>query len=282
MKNRVIAFLSFILVSSSFLVSCQDDDNDPQIPTTQVTTAAQFKDVEAVNTEINTLVENVFNNESGFVPTTRSLNNKMVDCATITSEFAENTRIILIDFGDGCEINGEMISGSIRMSFAVTLDAENKVEISYTLENVVYKNITISGNATTTFTFRNDTGNNSYTSNFATNSNFSFAWEDGLTATSETTFTNETFFGPDPNNPNEFEFYTLNSGSSITEFSNGDRYAVEITTPLRNERGCVYTVSGVIVTSQNSETITLDFGDGECDNIATQTDTDGNETTIEL
>ncbi len=282
MKNRVIFFFSVLLVSSSFLISCQDDDNDPQTPTTPVTTAQQFDDVEAANTEINAMVETVFGTESGFLPDTRNSNNKMVDCATITSESTDTTRTVVIDFGDGCEVNGGTISGRISMSFALLLDAENKVEITYNLENFVYEDITVSGNATSTFIFRNDTGNGSFNSSFVSTSDFSFTWADGLTATSKTNYTNETFFENNQDTLGEFEYYTLNSGNSSTEFSNGDRYAVEITTPLRNERGCVYTVSGVIVTTKNSETSTLDFGNGECDNIATLTDNDGNESTIEL
>ncbi|GAA4271069.1 hypothetical protein U6A24_04155 [Aquimarina gracilis] len=282
MKNRVIAFLSILMVSSTFLISCQDDDNDPQVPTTQVTTSKQFEEVEAANTEITTTVETVFGSESGFLPATGKFANKMPDCATITSEVIDSTRTIVIDFGDGCEVNGETISGSIRMSFAIELDGENKALISYSLENFVYNDITVSGSATTTFTFNNNMTDGSYSSNYATTSDFTFAWADGMTATSQTNFSNETFFNINPDNPEEFEYYSLNSGSSSTTFSNGDIYSVEITTPLRNERGCAYIVSGAIVTNENSETTTLDFGDGECDNIAIQTDGDGNETTIEL
>ncbi|MEW7292552.1 hypothetical protein [Aquimarina sp. 2304DJ70-9] len=278
MKNRFIAFLSLFFVVSTFLIGCKDDDNDVQIPTSEVTTAKEYKDVEAANTEINFTVETVFGTESGLIPTTRSVENKMIDCATITSEVVEGTRTILIDFGEGCEVNGETISGSIRMSFAITLDTENKVEINYILENFVYKDIAIAGNANTTYTFRSEAGNTA----FSTSSNFSFAWADGLTATSESNFVKETFLDSNPDNPQDSEYYKLTSGSSLTQFNNGDRYGVEITTPLRNERGCAYTVSGVIVTTQNSEVITLDYGDGTCDNIATQTDGEGNETTIEL
>ncbi len=277
MKNRVIAFLSILFISSAFLISCSDDDNENPIPTSEVTTSKQYKDLEAASKEINTLVENIFSTESGLIPI-RSFSTKMPDCFTLTSEVTDTTRTIMVDFGDGCEVNGEMISGVIRMSFSVQLDAENKVEISYSLENFTYKDVTVSGSATTTFTFRSETGNTTFT----TNSNFSFAWADGLTATSETNFVNETFFENNPDTPGDFEYYTLNSGSSITEFSNGDRYAVEITTPLRNERGCSYIVSGVITTTENSASTTIDYGNGECDNIATQTDSDGNQTTLEL
>ncbi len=277
MKNRIVNFLSILFVSTTFLISCSDDDNENQIPTSEVTTSKEYTDVEAANNEINAVVEDVFSTESGINPGP-ALGSKVPDCATVTSETLEETRTVVIDFGDGCEINGEMISGSIRMSFSVQLDAENKVEITYSLENFKYKDVTVSGNATTTFTFRSEGTNTTFT----TNSNFSFAWAEGLTATSETNFVNETFLETNPDTPGDFDFYTLNSGSSSTTFSNGDKYSVEITTPLRNESGCQYIVSGIIVTNQNSETTTLDYGNGECDNTATQTDSDGNETIIDL
>ncbi len=277
MKKSVITFLSLLFVSSTLFLSCQDDDNEDTTPTEQVTTVKQYKDVEASNTNINTIVEDVFNAESGLIGN-RNFESKMPDCVTVSSESTDTIRTIIIDFGDSCGTNGEIISGIIRMSFSTLLDADNKIEISYSLENFKYKDISVNGSATTVFSFQRETGNNTFT----TNSNFTFIWDDGLSATSETDFVNETFFEMNPDTPGDFDYYSLTSGNSNTTFSNGDKYAVEITTPLRNERSCGYTVSGVIVTTENSDTTTLDYGNGECDNIATQTDKDGNETTIEL
>ncbi|MCK8521890.1 hypothetical protein M0D21_09950 [Aquimarina sp. D1M17] len=278
MKKNAIAFLSFLFLSTTFFLSCQDDDNDQMIPTAQVTTEKQYDDIETANNRIQSTVENTFNLESGF-PVNRQLLSKNSDCITTTSEVIENTRTITIDFGDGCEVaNGEIITGTITMSFSILMDTENQVEITYTVENFTYKEISVNGSATTTVSIDRDAGNRKFT----TTSNFVFTWGDGLSATSETNFTKETFLETNADNPGDFDYYSLTSGSSNTTFSNGDIYSVEITTPLRNERGCIYIVSGVIITSQNSDTVTLDYGDGECDNIATQTDSDGNETTIEL
>ncbi|AXT63181.1 hypothetical protein D1816_23480 [Aquimarina sp. AD10] len=276
MKNRVIAFLSIVLVSSTFLISCQEDDND-QNPTGPVTTSQQFKDIEAATNEINSMVESTFGSQSGLLPTARN-NNKINDCATISNEVIEDIRTVVIDFGDGCEVNGETISGIIRMSFDVKLNADNKVEISYGLENFKYKDITVSGTATTTFTFRTESTNTT----FSTSSDFSFTWDEGLTATNKSNFNNEIVIESSTDAPEGSQYYTLTSGSSTTEFSNGDIYTVEINTPLRKEIGCNYIVSGVVTTTQNDDTTTLNYGDGECDNKATQTDKDGNETVIEL
>ncbi len=278
MKKHIIVILSLLFISATFFTSCQDDDNETPIPTSQVTTAKQYKDIESANGRIQTMVEDVFNVQSGFI-NTRNLKNKLVDCVTTTSEVTETTRTITIDFGDGCDVgDGEVITGIIRLSFNLELDTENKVTITYSVENFTYKDISVNGNATTIFSFNAETRNRKFT----TTSNFTFAWGDGLSATSETSFENETIFEANPDSPGDFEYYTLTSGTSTTTFSNGDIYAVEITTPLRNEVDCNYIVSGVIVTSENSDTSTLDYGNGECDNIATLTDKGGNETTIEL
>ncbi|WP_109097796.1 hypothetical protein [Aquimarina sp. AU58] len=279
MKKRVFAYAGLLFISCSFLLSCSNDDDATQIPTTAVTTSKQYKDITSANEEINSVVENVFNTETNIGNKSFS-NIKTPECATITSEVTDEKKTVTIDFGDNCELpNGEVISGRIQMSFSLKLDAESKIEISYTLDKIVYKDITVSGTATTIFSFNSDTGNTKFT----TNSDFTFAWADGLSATSKTNFATESFPGnSNPDTPPNLIFYSLTTGSSLTQFSNGDRFAVEITTPLRNESSCQYTVSGVIVTTENSAVITLNYGDGECDNIATQTDADGNETTIEL
>ncbi|WP_024770729.1 hypothetical protein [Aquimarina macrocephali] len=279
MKKRFFAYTGLLFITCSLLLSCSNDDDATQIPTTAVTTSKQYKDITSANKEINSVVENVFNAESNIGNKSFS-KVKTPECATITSEITDQTKTVTIDFGENCELpNGEVISGSIRMSFSLKLDTESKIEISYSLDKIVYKDITVSGTATTIFSFQSDTGNTKFT----TNSDFTFAWTDGVTATSKTNFTTESFSGnTNPDTPPSLIFYSLTTGNSLTEFSNGDRFAVEITTPLRNESSCQYTVSGIIATTENSAVITLNYGDGECDNIATQTDADGNETTIEL
>lgn len=279
MKKRIFAYTGLLFITCSLLLSCSNDDDETQIPTTAVTTSKQYKDITSANKEINSVVENVFNTESNI--RNKSFSKvKTPECATITSEITDQTKTVTIDFGENCELpNGEVISGSIRMSFSLKLDTESKIEISYSLDKIVYKDITVSGTATTIFSFQSDTGNTKFT----TNSDFTFAWTDEVTATSKTNFATESFPGnSNPDTPPNLIFYSLTTGNSLTQFSNGDRFAVEITTPLRDESSCQYTVSGVIATTENSAVITLNYGDGECDNIATQTDADGNETTIEL
>ncbi len=47
---------------------------------------------------------------------------------------------------------------------------------------------------------------------------------------------------------------------------------MSITTPLIYKRGCFYPVSGTIsIETDGEETKTIDYGDGECDNLITVT-----------
>lgn len=280
MRNKIVVIASVLLFTGLFFVSCNNDDDSEQIPTNAVTTLKQYSDIETANTEINSLAQNIFSTESGM--TNRSSKNQIADCVTISSETNDQITSIIIDFGDGCELDdGELVSGRIEMSFNAETSTTNAITITYKLIDFTFDNIKVTGESTIAFTIGNETQN----MKFETNSNFAFSWTDqDLSATSQTNLVREVFTENTDaaDSPITSSTYSLTTGNSRTKFSNNDLYTSEITTPLRDEVGCAYTVSGVIKTSQNSDSITLDYGNGECDNVATQTDSDGNEITIEL
>ncbi len=64
-------------------------------------------------------------------------------------------------------------------------------------------------------------------------------------------------------------FEVTGSASGINR--NGYAYTHTITNPLRIERACRFIVSGTIEVSVNEKTMTLDYGAGTCDNLATIT-----------
>jgi len=74
----------------------------------------------------------------------------------------------------------------------------------------------------------------------------------------------------------------LITGNWTTEFPNGDVNSGIVTTPLRRELACRFIVSGEIALSHNEMAGTLNFGEGDCDNIAIFTAADGTEHTIVL
>ena len=65
----------------------------------------------------------------------------------------------------------------------------------------------------------------------------------------------------------------LVTGNSATSLANGDTVTTVITTPLRYITSCKlpFPVSGIVSITKNTSEGILDFGDGNCDNLATIT-----------
>jgi len=289
MKKNVLSFSVTLLLFCFLITSCDDDTEstteqdvvsteDGEVSSTEVVTQSEQEDTESAVNEINGIVGDNFGVDTG---TNKSADiddeGKATDCIDLTSEEDEDGNVVLtIDYGDGCELeDGDIISGRIIVTY--NTQTEDEILIDYELEDLVYNDIIVTGSAEAVYDFENEDGNLVYTST----SEFDFAWPDGLTATDVTTYSTETIF-EDGEDEDFFGFYTVVTGSGETSYSNGDLYTFEITTPLRSEFRCRYYVSGTVVFTENSETTTLDYGDGECDNLATETDSEGNETIIDL
>ena len=71
------------------------------------------------------------------------------------------------------------------------------------------------------------------------------------------------------------------TGEWTTTFPSGGVQTSTITTPLRIRMNCPNIVRGVISIVRNGNTATLDYGNGDCDNLATFT-VNGNSYTIIL
>ncbi|MBC2840556.1 hypothetical protein [Robiginitalea sp. SC105] len=62
----------------------------------------------------------------------------------------------------------------------------------------------------------------------------------------------------------------------------GNTYTVNVTSPLTGNFECTYLVSGVMIVGKNGLSMTVDFGDGSCDNEAILTYPNGMMETYEL
>ncbi len=280
MKNKLIVFTS-ALMATILISSCSNDDNDTNNGTdtpssSDIVVAEKYKDIKSANREISAVVKDAMSNSSN---AGRSAKNMSNDCTKLTSEMTDTGAIATIDYGSGCTSpDGKAISGKIIITYKINEESTDlALDITYSLENFAFNGITVSGNSIATFSLGDLTTGAGQ--DFVTNSNYVFTWEDGLkvTSTDKTSIKNVI----DQQNANTFHsLVTLNSEAS---FSTGDVLISKTTSPLKVQSDCKYVVSGILVTSENGTTSnTLDYGDGTCDNIATQTDSDGNTTTIDL
>nr|WP_321412864.1 hypothetical protein [uncultured Allomuricauda sp.] len=62
---------------------------------------------------------------------------------------------------------------------------------------------------------------------------------------------------------------TISIAGSWNVEADGNVYAVETLEDLQGSVACEYMTSGIMVVSKNGLAVTVDFGNGECDNKAT-------------
>lgn len=274
MKRNKMYMLSLICITMLCVFGCEDDGGSEAIAiATEAVTQVQYLDTQVAINEITRSTSDAFLLDTG--TSKQSTTAKINDCGQRSSEEIDGAITQTIDFGEGCELeNGDTVAGIIRITYDMNGNDTGTI-ISTTLENYKYNDISVSGSSSTVYSL-NESSENFM---FIAETDFSFTWPDGLTAESESQSETETVFEI---SSEAFDFYTLIAGNGLTQFNSGDAYSYEITTSLRTEIGCRYVVSGVITNTENSTTRTRDYGNGECDNEATETDGDGNTVIIDL
>ncbi len=214
-------------------------------------------------------------NRWGWLPAMRY---KFRQCPDVTIDSTETgyPKTITLNYGDGTELkNGRVLSGVI----VIYISAEPETDGAYretTYETFKVDTIAIEGTGKSTFT-----GDNVSTRIQQMASNLKFTFDNGLVVTREAEKTREWVEG--------IETDTIHSDDKIqiTGFANattseGDEYEKTIIEPLIKLGDCKYIVQGVVEIIENGTTTSsIDYGDGECDSVATLTQ-NGETTEIEL
>ena len=194
-------------------------------------------------------------------------------CATRT--FNATTHTLTIDFGTtNCLCpDGRYRRGKIIVRFTTDVNTRPSGAI------VTRENYFVNDNqhtATRTFT---DLGAGSFTV-AVTNASIIRANNGGTHSwTANWTFTRTAGFGTPQVSDDVYNV----TGSSTGTNRNGVGYTTTIATPLVKRADCFkYFVQGTVsITNSNNKTMTLDYGNGSCDNVATVT-VNGHTRTIQL
>ena len=197
------------------------------------------------------------------------------DCATRTVEEPEEggyPKVITIEYTDDCD-NGHGMSKSGKIIITLT-DSVNVVgaQIIQTFEDFYVNGNLIEGTRTRTIV--------SETVYTTTLEGGKITTEDGDVFTREATRTFEMIAGMDTEERSDDVFEITGSASGVS--SEGVTYSKTITEALVKSKDCPWITSGVIETEADGVTSTLDFGDGDCDNVATITNEDGTEEEITM
>jgi len=281
--KRIFAGIAILTISSLMLTSCASDDLklDTEANEQNLEIATTQTEIDNVSEEINDIGESIYllygnTVASKDIDTKNEIEGlQMPECLIITKEITFNKINITLDYGEGCSNrNDNFLSGKIML--AIGFDAGNKsISIDYTFDNFFFNGKQVEGEMHKTKIRLNDNGNPVTT----ITKDIKITWEDGSFITVKGERQREWIegFGDKIWGNNVFS----STGIWTIIDKDGIEKSVKITTPLIRNAACRFIVSGVVEINANGTVITVDYGDGTCDNIAIAT-SNGNEYEIEL
>ncbi|MCE7863415.1 MAG: hypothetical protein DYG99_07730 [Bacteroidetes bacterium CHB5] len=199
-------------------------------------------------------------------------------CATITYEGDGSSGTLRINFGDGCtDPRGNVRTGAIVVTHSGAWNIAGS-SWSITFEEYTINQIQIEGSRTVTVV--------SYTEELSVFdvvlTGGRVTWPDGRVATREVNRRRE-----HERNENNLLDRLIIYGTAQGTFRNGRGYSIEILEPLIYTRTCAaqgvfIPVSGVKFVTHGFRELTIDYGDGTCDNIVTLTNKNGRTVRYEV
>lgn len=255
-KLLLTTALFTILFATACQVDKEEDLTDEQVAQQMI-----------VSTEDHTISEDAFEDVEDQVDAALETQGAELECVTITADPDWQTfpRIVTIDYGNGCEgPRGRIRKGKIMVAVSDNIfnaDAsrtasfidfyidETKIEGSRTWKNVGYDD---QGNITLARTVQNG----------------KLIFPNGETAEWESdALLTQTSGGGTPLNFFDNVFEITGTANGVNR--NGTAYTVDIDNPLIKDKICPWIVSGMLSLHVNNLTVSVDYGNGNCDRFAT-------------
>lgn len=267
-----------IIFSMITFISC--DTNDEGIensePVSTVDIAAN-DELDIAVEEVNNIVEQAFvEEENGLTATKQNGGNSFFpDCLTKTVVTTNLSKIVTLDFGDGCIVRGHFIAGILTMSYEKDTTLHTRT-ISVEFDNFRVNHKLIVGNYSIVRMRNNENNNPQSTATI----DIGVTWDNGDFASREGVKIREWIEGHGTGIWSDNVYLITGNWTSVLK--NGNVISAQITTPLRRELVCRFFISGEVALQKNNRTATLNFGDGNCDNEAILTLQNGTEIIIYL
>lgn len=285
LKSETKLFAALTLVAALIFVSCEKEDENLNTNLNNTELSTDVIDEESYATELFDEVleigdEALAMSESTLKSTDNRMYSRLSECVTVTKTITDSIRTTVIDFGEeNCLCNdGRERRGKIIMTHEGRF-WDGLVYIDFAFENFFVDDNQIVGEKSVVQTI-NDDGNRESSINI--NGSLIFADNAGTIAiTAERVRT--IIEGSDTRTKRD-DIVALTGESTCNIFDTLEVSSVINEDLIRkNEPGCfMYFVSGVREINKTGEsTLTINYGDGTCDNLADVTQ-NGVTTTIEL
>lgn len=278
MRTFSLRSLTLACLASGLLLTTSCNRKSDEVAPDDITTA-EDRSEDNIETAISTEAMNMagpadFTSTSpAFASTTADFQAKFGTCAT--RSYDAQSRVLTIDFGaTNCLCpDGRYRRGQIRVAFTTDVLKRRAGAVVTRVNYFVNNN---QHTATRTFT---DLGQGSFSvdvsnaSIIRANNGGTHSW------TASWTFTQTAGYGTAPFSDDVFSV----TGSATGTNRNGVGYTTTVQSPLIKRGDCFkYYVQGVMsITNTKSKAMTLDYGNGACDNTATVT-VNGRTRTITL
>jgi len=271
----IIALALFGLV----LTSCNESDTIQEELSTEeidLKAAETEAEIDKVSDESSAIIEEAYLMEEFPITKSNVTDRYLPDCVTITVVIVQNMKTVTLDFGEGCELrNGNFVSGKIIMTYERDPEAASKM-ITYSFEGFYFNRKNVEGGGSILRERSNENGNPQSTKTF----DITVTWPDGLFASKIGEKVREMIEGQSTTAWGDNVF--LITGNWTFTRRNGNVLSAKIIKELRRELACKFLVSGTIELSKNLDTAILDYGDGECDDLATVSVNGGERREIHL
>lgn len=263
-KLGKLVFFSTVLAGMSFFHSCNKDESKVPENIEIKTTATDYANlIQSFSFET---VEEVTSSDDGLKSAT------LADCLTVTIHENENgefwPRSWTFDWGtENCEcFSGTLKRGMVHVTLSDWWKNEGSLR-EITFEDFYINDNKMEGVKTILNTGINEAGNLTFEKK-VTDAKLTYPDETSITWNcekySEQTGGSETLVFAD-------DVWSVTGGGTGVN-RDGNAYTLEITSPLIYNNGCFYPVSGTIEISVEGQDVqVIDYGNGECDNIATVT-----------
>lgn len=271
------------IVAALFITGCQQSGSDFEDLGDNVTIAeeeiADLKSAEATDGDICSARFGGHLLQGGMMVGGSHLffGNGFPSCATVSVDSDVFPKTVTIDYTDGCTGRmGLAKKGVVTIYMSDTITTEGAYYI-VTMENMTMGNREIS--KTATYTNEGLKDDNQVISYVLLSTTTFEKDEEVYTIVRELEGEREWIDGFGTPQMTDDKFM-LNGSGTIT-VNDELKFAKSITEPLFIDRACRFPLSGIVEITRDEETMTIDYGTGECDNIALVTK-DGESEEIEL
>jgi len=196
------------------------------------------------------------------------------NCATVTVSSSTFPKEITIDYGTACaDKRGHIKQGKIIIDLSDTITNAGAVQ-TITYQNFFIDSMQVQFSASLKNLGQNTSGH--WVIEKKSDKTFTKNGEKVVESNSES---DEWVNGFGTTDKSDDVFYESGSGSITV--NDTAKFSRTITKPLTIDRSCEFITSGTVELTRNGNTVTIDYGDGTCDNKATVT-TNGTTEDIEL